>query len=198
MPDISPTALEKAELLRSAMEDELNRADTPYLTAQSSSKRDNEMATSWGSLFTPDGSSVGDLLKWHSPILDEGLWAVTARAHRDAPTDKWHVEVRLHEHSVREKLEQLRKKLDKEVEKEFRRFAEGKQWYRVALSYYPRTGPAELIVDTGGTAVEKYPLTEKLNEMLQRAIGLYKDDGLELLTAKWALKKKLAFSEYFG
>jgi hypothetical protein len=163
-----------------------------------SSKREDEYSTSWGSLYSPEGDEIEDLGELHGSILDEGLWAVSARAQRATPADEWEVAVRLLDHSVRERLEQQRQRLDDEVEKELRRFAEGKQWSRVALSYYPRTGPAELIVDTGGAAVEKYSPTEKLAEMLLRVIAPYEEERLDLQTAKWTLKKKLAFREYFA
>jgi len=198
MTNITPAALEHAELLKKAVEDALNRQSTPHLTAYSSSKREDENSTDWGALMSRDGDEIADLVDEHAAILNEGVWAVCARASRSTPTEKWHAEVLLFDHSVQEKLKAERAKLEKTVEQEFRRFAEGKAWSRVALSYDPAAGPAQLIVDTGGAAVEKYPPTEKLTETLQRAVSLYRDAGLQLRTAKWTLKKNFDFREYFS
>jgi hypothetical protein len=195
LPRESRSKLE--ELLRS-LEQSLNDSPSPHTRAVSA----GFMPNGWTASDVLDGGRIRApsqppfaydkrlISGLHRALLQSGdgvLFGVIVHAERPDTEARWRLQSKLMSRSERRALDEHRRSIDVEVERELRPLAREPDWEWISFGRNKANKAPELLMRTA-TGLTNMEPSAKLLGLLKSAEDIYGSANLELLIADWALR----------
>jgi hypothetical protein len=202
---LPPETKSKLDELLQGIEQALKSNKSPHLHAVSGSwSEDVSVALNGGGLRAPAKPPFNfdkkRLTTLHKSLLGSGggvLFGVVVHGERPSLEGQWELKTKLISKADHQQLLEARKPVDTEVERELRRLTDKAKWEYVSYGFEVKGNPPELIRNAGGE-VERLEARPELVSLLPRAQAVYREAGLDLVTALWTLRRPgLEFMGYW-